>query len=133
LLTACGGGEPTVQATFQPTPQSEVSIVVLPPMTPAVIAAKLTPAATLDAAAKQLAALLGIAPDAVRVRIKVACSVCDAEKLQKATSLNGVSVAKAKKLLLANNDFWLFVKNFICIYHYDGKTYTPQNCQFTSL
>ena len=129
LVTACGASKQTVQAA----PQSQPTAVVLPAVTPAAIAAKLAPTATLAAAAQALATALGIAPDNVRVRIKGNCSVCEAEKLQKATSLNGVSVAEAVKLLPANYDFWLFVQNFTCAYHFDGKTYTPKSCQFTAL
>lgn len=128
LITACGSNEPTPQPTL-----TQQANIVLPVMTPSAVAAKLTPTTTLDEAAKQVAASLAIPPDNMRVRIKVACSVCDAEKLQKATSLNGVSIAEAKKLLQANYDFWLFVQNFTCAYHFDGKTYTPQSCQFTAL
>jgi len=128
LLTACGSSEPTPQPTTD-----QPANIVLPAVTPSAIAAKLTPTTTLDDAAKQVAASLTISPDNMRVRIKVACSVCDAEKLQKATSLNGVSIPEAKKLLQANYDFWLFVQNFTCTYHFDGKTYTPQSCQFSAL
>ncbi len=128
LLTACGSSEPTPQPTT-----NQPANIVLPAVTPSAIAAKLTPTTTLDEAAKQVAASLAIPPDNMRVRIKAACSVCDAEKFQKATSLNGVSVPEAKKLLQANLDFWLFVQNFTCAYHFDGKTYTPQSCQFSAL
>lgn len=126
LLTACAATEQTGQTALQSQPTG----VVLPSVTPAAIAAKLTSTATLSDAAKELAASLDIAPDHVRVRIKADCSVCEAEKFQKATSLSGVSVAEATKLLPANYDFWLFVKNFTCAYHYDGKNYTPKSCQF---
>jgi hypothetical protein len=129
FVTACSASDQTVQAA----PQSQPTAVVLPVVTPAAIAAKLAPTATLAEAAKGLAAALGVAPDNVRVRIKADCSVCEAEKLQKATSLNGVSVAEAMTLLPANYDFWLFVKNFTCAYHFDGKIYKPKSCQLAPL
>ena len=129
LMTACGASQQTVQAA----PQSQPTTVVLPAVTPAAIAAKLAPTTTLDAAAQALATELGIAPNNIRVRIKGNCAVCEAEKLQKATSLNGVSVAEAIKLLPENYDFWLFVQNFTCSYHFDGKTYMPKSCQLTAL
>ncbi|MFN8494930.1 MAG: hypothetical protein U0350_45420 [Caldilineaceae bacterium] len=129
LLTACGDSE----RAAQPTSPMQPTNIVLPVVTPSAVAAKLTPTTTLDEAAKQVAASLDLTPDAIRVRIKANCSVCEAEKFQKATSLNGVSVAEATPLLAANYDFWLFVKNFTCSYHYDGKTYTPKSCQLAPL
>ena len=129
LATACGASEKSAQASLE----KPKTVVVLPAVTPAAVAAKLTPTTNLAAAAQQVATLLSIPQDAVRVRIKLGCIVCEIDNAKDKTSVAGLSVGDAVTQLKPDNDLWLFVQNFTCSYHFDGKTYTPKSCQLALL
>jgi hypothetical protein len=87
---------------------------------------------TLPAAADQLAKVVGVPVDQVRVRIQPqSCVTCNLEENAKATSLAGLSVDEAAQRLKATDTLWLFVQKFTCIYRFDGETFTPQGCQST--
>jgi hypothetical protein len=101
-----------------------------PAVTPGAIEQQLSPATSLASAAAQLADVLGVSPDAVRVRIRPrGCLTCSVEENAAATSLAGLAVAEASARLQPNDDLWLFVRQLTCMYHFDGDTFTPQECR----
>ena len=82
--------------------------IALVERTPEDVAAALSETASLEAAASQLASVLQIAPDAVRVRIQDSnCSVCNIEMRTKLGALEGLSVDEAAPLIEVNMTFWL--------------------------
>ncbi len=98
--------------------------------TPEDIAAALTETASLEEAASQLASVLQIAPDAVRVRIQDSnCSVCNIEIRTKLGTLEGLSVDEAAPLIEVNMTFWLAAEDVVCEYALLGDAFTPRTCQ----
>lgn len=97
---------------------------------PEAIAARLTGTATLDEAAAQLAAALGVQPDRVRVRIQDSrCSVCNVQARAQLGSLDGLSAEEAAPLIDVNATFWLVVDDLVCEYALREAVYTPQACR----
>lgn len=98
------------------------------------MAAQLTTAATLDAAAQQFAALMSIDPAAVRVRLDTDdCTTCSIVENQQHTSLAGLSVAEATERIRAGNQVYLVMPRFVCIFDFDGSQFSPRECRHTPL
>ena len=105
-----------------------------PPVTPEAVASQLTQVATLDEAARQFAAALRIESNDVRVRIFTgACTICSLTENQENSSLAGLSVADASRRVQAGNQVYLAVPRFVCIYDYDGSSFTPRECRQSPL
>lgn len=97
---------------------------------PTAVFAELTSANSLPAAGEQFAAALNIDPAGVRVRIKPgSCIVCTVEANPEISSVNGISVAEAEKLVGPNDEVSFFIPKFSCTFRYDGETLIPQQCQ----
>jgi hypothetical protein len=115
--------------SYSPSPGPSAS-QTLPAATPGDIEQQLSPAPSLADAAAQLAGVLGVSPEAVRVRIRPrGCITCSTEENAAATSLAGIAVAEAAARLQPDDNLWLFVQQLTCMYHFDGNTFTPQGCQ----
>jgi hypothetical protein len=126
LLGACARSSAVANA---PTPT-----LAPPRVTPAAIAAKLAPTATLAEAANQLAQALGVSPDNVRVRMPPqGCLSCGQTTDQAAGSLAGLAVAEAAQQVQTGAQLWLFVQQLSCNYHFDGQRFTPHGCQLAPL
>jgi hypothetical protein len=103
---------------------------MLPPLTPEAIAGQLRMAASLDEAAEQVADALQIDAGQLRIRIqRDGCTVCDLEENRANTSVEGLSLAEARERLRPEDQLYLFVSRFACIYYYDGQSFTPQECR----
>ena len=129
LLAACGAPPPPQQAlpTVATTP---AQAVILPDVTPEVVAGQLQQAATLQEAADQVANALQIDAQALRVRIqRDGCTVCALEENRENTSVEGLSLLDAAARLQPEDQLYLFVSRFACIYRYDGQFFTPQECR----
>jgi len=99
-------------------------------VTPEAIAEKLSATETLDAAAAELAAALGVQPGQVRVRVQDSrCSVCNVQARAQLGSLEGLSIEEAAPVIGANMTFWLVVDDLVCEYVLRQAVYTPQACR----
>lgn len=106
---------------------------------PATLAAKLKPETlfaelastnTLTEAANQFAAALNLDPAGVRVRLKPGnCTVCSLASRPEIASVEGITVAEAEKIMEPNDEVSFFIPKFSCTFVYDGKTFTPKQCQ----
>jgi len=120
--------QPTIASTATVPLITSVSPV---PMDPETIAAHLTPVATLDQAARQLARLLGTTLSAVRARIEPpfkpgACMSCDKPPVDASESeLKGVPIREVHQPIAPGSAVWLTVQNIVCLYVYDGQELKP--------
>lgn len=125
VVSACGAPSATNPAM---TGASQASGVTA---TPDAVLAELSAAASLEATAADLAAALGVEPQAVRVRVETStCSVCTGQEDAELHAAEGLSLADAATRLVPGDGFYLFVGDFTCYYRYDGATYTPRICEY---
>lgn len=97
---------------------------------PKTIFAALSTTSTLPEAAEQFAAALNIDSADVRIRIKPGnCSLCSLESQPQMTSLAGIAVTEAEKIVRPNDEVSFFIPHFSCTFLYDGATLIPQQCQ----
>ena len=102
--------------------------------TPEVVAARLHPVAALPEAACELASLLGVDQDEVRVRLQPkSCITCKLNKVEEASAREGLAVGVAAERLESHMTLWLFVQNFTCTYLYDGRFLRPRQCQISPI
>jgi hypothetical protein len=119
------------------TSKAESAVIANQPplvVTPEVVAARLHPVAALPEAAGELASLLGVAPEQVRVRLRLtSCITCNLNEVEAAGSREGLAVGAAAEQLEPDMTLWLFVQNFTCTYLYDGKFLRPRQCQLAPI
>jgi hypothetical protein len=102
--------------------------------TPEVVAAHLHAVAALPEAAAELAKLLGVSPQQVRVRMQLkSCITCNLAEHEAASSLEGLPVERAAEQLEADTLLWLFVQDFTCVYTYDGQYLRPRRCELSHI
>ncbi len=140
LATACtaagDGTQPKgaqVTATPVQAPTAQASLATTEATLEAVTAV-LMGTSSVREAGEELASVLGVEPDRIRVRVQDArCSVCNAQQRPALTSLDGLSLEQAAPVIQPSMTFWLFVDDVICEYTLMGVTYTPHVCRRSPL
>jgi hypothetical protein len=110
---------------------SKVAAPTPAPVNPDVLMMQLTPAATLEQAAKQLAVALGTTVDVIRVRMTTGvCIPCSGvvESPVRAEPA-GVPVNKVSLPLARGSLLWLSADDLTCFYYFDGEKLAPQSCR----
>lgn len=107
-------------------------------VTPDAIQRQLSPTESVEAAASQLASLVGAPAGVVRVRIQPRdCQICSAAEAQATIAPEGVPLAEVAAQLGSDpgsiDIVWLVVQELACMYYFDGATWLPKNCQFSPL
>ena len=101
-------------------------------VTPDAIQRQLSPTESVEAAASQLASLVGAPADVVRVRIQPRdCQICSAAEAQPTVALEGIPLAEAAPQLEGADVVWLVVQELACMYYFDGASWLPKNCQLS--
>ncbi len=93
--------------------------------TPEDVAAALSETASLEAAASQLASVLQIAPDAVRVRIRTPDAACATSRCAPNWKHSKVVRGRAAPLIEVNMTFWLVAEDVVCEYALLGEALHP--------
>jgi hypothetical protein len=97
---------------------------------PQIILAELTATTQLADAATQLADVLAVRPDAVRVLLHpVTCATCELGPGERGVGMPGLDVATAEVAVQPGGDVYLLSGGITCTYQYDGVRFTPQSCQ----
>ncbi len=136
MLMAAGCARVVAPASVSPVATATVAAPVAPELgnvDPRHILAELSPVERLDAAAAELAAALGVAPDLVRARhIPGGCTLCtDAETGGNSDPI-GLDVAAVAAVAQPGDLIHLFVGRFVCVFRDDGAVFTPKSCHVTS-
>ncbi len=121
LLALSGGCTPLL------TPPSPATATARPTPDTAQIWSSLQPTASLQEAAEQCAAAIGVSADAARIRIEVdagdQCIPCNRVPLEYMD--RGQPLSEVKQPLPEAAWVWLTVEELLCIYLHDGETFKP--------
>lgn len=101
---------------------------------PPAIFAQLSEASSLDKGVAEFAVALNVDPKVVRIRIQPGdCLVCRMQSTPQLSTVEGLTLEEANKLVEAKDQVSLFVPKFSCIFLYDGSNLTPQSCQMSPI
>lgn len=135
LLSAACAHTELPSPTASPPPQSTVMLstpfppIVLPAAADQ-LAARLTDVESLVQAVEQLADLLTVPPERIRIRIRSKdCTVCNLAEDGAQSPPPLLTLTEAEKALSTYDLLWLVAQPLTCAYYYDGKRMTPRGCQ----
>lgn len=134
LLGACGRTDMSPMrgvAAATPVPFSPTPVAALAEIDPRAVSAQLMPTGSLSQASEQLADVVGLPADTIRVLIRTGtCATCaDANGSSQGRALAELTVAEAAPLLETGSSFWLNVPPLACLYAFDGEQVRPQGCR----
>ncbi|MEM7537738.1 MAG: hypothetical protein AAF639_36545 [Chloroflexota bacterium] len=91
------------------------------------VAASLTTSDSLAAAVDELAGVLDMHADSIKIRLRATdCMVCNEAGNEQNRA--GMTVDEATALLPDSDAAWLFVQNISCFYMMNGDEFVPKSC-----